>query len=157
MQKFTFKFQSILNLKRLEERQLQEEFVCLRQSHAEALESVHQLERSRQEQLMEIEEIEATGYLDLTNALLYRDYLHHLHQEITLKRAEECRCRVEMDEGFRLMVEKTKERKTFDRLKEKRKTAFLARRLKLWQEELDDLAQGRFIHQKKSSDLEAKR
>lgn len=141
----------------MEERQLQEEYSLLRQSHAEALESVHQLERSRKEQLIEIEEIEAIGHLDLTNALLYRDYLHHLHQEIALKKEEESHCREEMNTGFQLMVEKTKERKTFDRLKEKLEANFWESQLRLWQNELDDLAQGRFNHQKKSSDLEAKR
>lgn len=149
MQKFTFKFQSILKLKQMEERQLQEEYAFLRQSHAEALESVHQLERSREEQLIAIQETETTGYLDLSNALLYREYLGHLQQEMIIKKEEELEKREEMNQGFQVMVEKMKERKTFGRLKEKMQASFNQKQLKLWQNELDNLAQGRFIYQKK--------
>ncbi len=155
MKKFNYKFESILKVKESEERQLQEEYVILKKAHQNAVDILKTLEKTRENQLDEMQNNEGLGLVDINNALLYRDYLTHLKREIAVSQEEECRCREDMDAGFDRMIEKTKERKIFEKLKERHKASFVFEQLRNMQNELDDLAQGRFNHQKKSLNLEA--
>ncbi|MCK4257438.1 MAG: flagellar export protein FliJ [Halanaerobiales bacterium] len=148
MKGFRFKFQPILNIKEQEETRSQEEYVILQQAHQEVVESLNQLVVTKEEQINKIQSAESEGNLDINQAILYRNYIAHLHQEIAITTEEEERSKKDMDKGLLHLVEKTKERKIFDKLKEKQEIHFYNERLKAMQNELDDLAQGRFIHQK---------
>lgn len=150
MKKFTFKFQSILKLKEMEEMYLEEEYLVFRKAYQDTVERVNRLVSEKDEQINSLEATEGEGLIDLNNALLYRDYLTHLRQEITLGRVEESQKKSEMDAGLNRLVEKTRERKTFEKLKEKQQEKFSSEQLRNMQNELDDLAQGRFIYQQNS-------
>lgn len=155
MKGFQFKFQPILKIKEMEEGRVQEEYLFLKKAHTVAEQKLNHLVTKKADHLAEIQAAEEEGTFDVTKAILYRDYISYLHQEITVASEEKDRCKEEMDQGFERLVDKTKERKILEKLKEKHKHSFVTEQLKMIQNELDDLAQGRFNHQKKQ--LEAKR
>ncbi|AZR73877.1 flagellar export protein FliJ [Anoxybacter fermentans] len=156
MKAFQFKFQSILKIKEQEENRLQEEYALLKKAYIEVQENLKKLISIKEDYLSELYSNEGEGSLDINKALLYRDYLAHLRREIAVTKEEEKRKKQEMEAGYNRLVEKTRERKMLEKLKEKHRVSFISEQLRKIQNELDDLAQGRFNHQK-SKDLEADR
>lgn len=148
MKGFRFKLQPILKIKEIEEDRLMEEVIVLRQAHAQVIEELDQLSNQKENQLLQLQSIEGEGKLNLDLAMLSRNYIDHLQYCIELTKLEEMRRQQALEEGFDRLVEKTKERKILEKLKEKHKTLFVEEQLRKMQNELDDLAQGRFNHQK---------
>lgn len=155
MKGFQFKFQPILKVKEIEESRAQEEYLFLQKAHIVAEQKLNHLVTKKADHIAEIQAVEVEGTFDVTKAILYRDYISYLHREISVASEEKDRRQEEMENGFERLVGKTKERKILENLKEKHEHNFVTEQLKKMQNELDDLAQGRFNHQKKQ--LEAKR
>lgn len=131
-----------------------EEVGLLRQAHAQVVQELDQLANQKENQLLQLQRVEAEGSLNLDLALLSRNYIDHLHYCMEMTKVEELKRRQALDEGFDRLVEKTKERKILEKLKEKHQNIFTEEQLCKMQKELDDLAQGRFNHQK-SKQVEA--
>lgn len=148
MKGFRFKLQPVLKVKQLEEDRLLEEYALLRQAHAETVERLDNLVMKKEGQLSTLQETESDGSLDIMTAVLHRNYLMHLRRVIAVTKEEEQKRNLEMQGGLHRLVEKTKERKILEKLKEKHEASFIAEQLRVAQNELDDLAQSRFNHQK---------
>lgn len=148
MKGFHFKLQPVLKVKQLEEDLLLEEYALLRKAHADVTAKLHNLISLKEGQLSELQSTEGEGSIDITTAVMYRNYLGHLRRVIAETSVEENQRKEEMQAGLHRLVEKTKERKILEKLREKHEASFLAEQLQTMQNELDDLAQGRFNHQK---------
>lgn len=148
MKGFRFRLQPILKIKEMEEDRLMEEVVILRQEHTRVVEELGKLSDTKEDQLLRLQHAEGNGKLDLDLMMLSRNYIDHLQYCIEWTKVEETRRKEALDEGFERLVEKTKERKILEKLKEKHQTLFVEEQLHKMQVELDDLAQGRFNHQK---------
>mgnify|MGYP006278066835 CR=1 FL=1 len=148
MKAFQYKFQSILNLKEQEETNLKEEYGALKRAFHEAEKALEQLKDRKDGYISELNSDEGQGALDVNKAMLYRNYLTHLREQIAATKEIKEERKEEMNKGFERLVEKTKEKKMFEKLKEKHKETFMSEQLRNLQNELDDMAQGRFNHQK---------
>src|SRR6056297_556815 len=135
MAKYNFKFDKILSLRNKEEEQAENNYLKLKKELKELNKQLQELELEK-EKVFDNLRNDATNinaHIELRN---YLKRLRTLKLEIEQKQKEKAQA---VEKQFQYLMEKKKERKTLEKLKEKESERFIKEFLASEQKELDEL------------------
>jgi len=137
--KWNFRFQSILSLKMLQEETIERKLKALFAQKEQLSLRIAEYEESREknESLMEYKMSRGLGAAEIQ---IFKDYSALLDHKILECKKDMATLEKELDACRKELSDKMKERKIFDRLKEKDRNAFLHMVEKKEQDAFDDLA-----------------
>ena len=135
MAKYNFKFDKILSLRNKEEEQAENNYLKLKKELKELNKQLEELEFEKEEVFDNLRNDAANinAHIELRN---YLKRLRTLKLEIEQKQKEKAQA---VEKQFQYLMEKKKERKTLEKLKEKESERFIKEFLASEQKELDEL------------------
>jgi flagellar export protein FliJ len=135
VQRYKFKFEKILNLKRREEEQQEDKYLRLKKEVDQIRDKIKVLEEEKQGTYNQMR-VKANK---LDQILELRRYLKQIRKtQSGLEEQKQAR-EAEAEKELQILLEKKQERKTLEKLKENEEKAFMKEFVKKEQKELDEL------------------
>lgn len=150
MKKFNFRLESVLNLRKQEEKSIQKELTKLKSNYNQLEEKLDEVQKDKWKWRQKIKEEQEAG-IDSTTLIKYNNYIEYLNdqiQEIKLKmeywqeQISECQDR---------LLAKMKERKKIGKLKEKKAEEHWEEFLEQERKQTDEVATNNYNHQQVQS------
>ncbi len=145
MAKFIYKFESIKRIKKLLEKKAQKELMLIQAEINKKNNEIAELEKRKKDQR---EETYSKKNIKVTELKFQEDYEKYIDERIAQISSEIDILEKEKEEKLKDLTEKSKEHKTFEKLKEKYKTEFEIEEKRKDQLNLDEIAS---IRHKRSS------
>ncbi|WP_027338691.1 flagellar export protein FliJ [Halonatronum saccharophilum] len=152
MKKFKFRLQTILDLKKREEDLIQKDLIRLKKEKSKVVDQLNQFKEEKRKLQQKIEEDEGKR-IDLKLALRSREYIEYLNGEIEELTMQLDYWKKEISKCKERLLEKTKEKKSFLKLKEKKNEQYWKEYRAKEQKLNDELANNKYIRKNISSNL----
>lgn len=146
--RFQFRLQTVLEYKQKREEEEQRELGRLLEilgREQSRLEGLKHLQQARQEELAEKS---AAGRLDVGELQRYHEYEKRIEKEIAAQAIRVQQAEMDVEEQRQRLLEAAKEKKIYEKLKEKHHDVYIAETEAEERKLLDDLATSKFVHDK---------
>lgn len=121
---FKFKLESVLEYKKKIEEEEQRELARLKEILRQEQERLEHLKMTKAEEMKELVEKSSQGLLNVAEIQMYHSHLKRLDKEIASQEITVQRAAIDVEEQRQKLINASKEKKTYEKLKEKHKTAF---------------------------------
>lgn len=147
---FKFKLQIVLDVKEKREEEEKEKLAKLFKLKADEEAVLAKLEREKFDTLEELKEKQKTGGINVEKIKMYHAHLKKLDHRITNQKLRLTEIDIAIDKQREALLEATKEKKTFEKLKEKHYDEWLKELDAEERKFIDELATIRFARDKQT-------
>lgn len=153
--RFKFKLQSILDYKQQIEDEEKEKLAKLMQEEQKAKEYLETLKQNREREVFNLKEKQQEGTLNIDELKLIHNHIQYLGVQIENQKIKISNLQKKIEEQRQKLMEATKERKSYEKLKEKQQERFLQEIETEERKMIDELATTRHIRRQMQEKMEA--
>jgi flagellar protein FliJ len=152
VKKFRFKLQSVLDLKQKLEDEEKRKLADLMQLQAQEERKLLHLQQTRAQRIQEFKEKQCQGGINVTELQMYSYIIEKLKNDIINQQLRLKEIAIRIEEQRQALIKATQERKTYEKLKEKRHQAWIDEEEYEEKKFIDELATIKFAREASTKD-----